>query len=151
METKRVARHAFLFGTLLIAIGYASAFRKGGAPAWAPWLLATGIPISSVGIMIMGALRERARLGRLAIPFAIVGILLTAGFTLALGLPANENANSVLLFGLPLRAAIVVYGIGLIPIVILPVAYALTFDAQTLSEEDVKRARALGADYRKAD
>lgn len=151
MFAKRVARYALLAGTILIGVAYGSAFRTGGAPEWAPWLLATGIPISSVGIMMMGALRERASIGRLAVPFAIVAILLTAGFTLALGLPATENAASPLFLGLPLRAAIVVYGIGLVPILILPVAYALTFNTQTLSEEDVQKARALGAAYRKAD
>lgn len=151
MWVKRAARYAFVLGIVQIAAAYAAAFGKDGTPAWAPWLLATGIPVSSVGIMIMGALRERARIGRLAVPFAIVALLLVSGFTLALGLPADESATSALFLGLPLRAAVVVYGVGLIPILILPVAYALTFDTQTLSEDDVSKARALGAAYRKAD
>jgi len=44
---------------------------------------------------------------------------------------------------LPARAAIVIYGVGLLPIVVLPIAYALTFETQTLSAEDVERVRAL--------
>ena len=45
------------------------------------------------------------------------------------------------------RAAIVIYGIGLLPIIVLPVAYALTFDTQTLSAEDVEQVRMLGRRY----
>ena len=36
-----------------------------------------------------------------------------------------------------------IYGVGLLPIVVLPIAYALTFETQTLSAEDVERVRAL--------
>ena len=46
---------------------------------------------------------------------------------------------------MPARAAIVIYGVGLLPIIVLPVAYALTFETQTLSAGDVERVRALGA------
>jgi hypothetical protein len=42
----------------------------------------------------------------------------------------------------------VIYGIGLLPIIVLPVAYALTFEAQTLSADDVERVRELGRENR---
>jgi hypothetical protein len=42
----------------------------------------------------------------------------------------------------------VIYGIGLLPIIVLPVAYALTFEAQTLNAEDVERVRELGREYK---
>ncbi len=145
--TKRLARLSLTAATIAIAVAYASAFMTGGAPGWAPWLLACGIPVALVAIMIMGAARGRGGIQKLVVPFAFVGILLTVGFCLALGLPANESANSSLVFGLPLRAAIVIYGIGLIPIVVLPVAYALTFETQTLSAEDLEQVRKLGAIY----
>ena len=143
-QTKRVARLTMTIATLAIAIGYASAFKPGGAPTWGPWLLALGIPGALGGIMVLGAARERGGVGRLAIPFAFVIITLVVGFGLALGLPANEGPTSELWLGLPLRAAIVVYGIGLMPVVILPVAYALTFGTQTLSAEDVERVKRVG-------
>jgi len=142
--TKKVARMVIAIAMCAIAVAYASAFMPSGAPVWAPWLLALGIPSALGGIMVLGAARERAGVGRLAIPFAFVIVTLTVGFCLALGLPANEGSDSVLWLGLPLRAAIVVYGIGLMPVVVLPVAYALTFESQTLSSEDVERVRQLG-------
>ena len=146
--TRRVARFALIFSILLIAGGYASAFKPGGAPSWAPWLLALGIPGALGSIMALGAARGRAGIGKLKIPFAFVFIVLTAGFSLALGLP-DETADSRLWLGLPLRAAIVIYGIGLLPIVVLPVAYALTFDTQTLSQSDIDRVRELAREISK--
>jgi hypothetical protein len=142
--TKRIARLAITLATCAIAIAYGSAFMPNGAPVWAPWLLALGIPGALGGVMVLGAARERGGVGRLAIPFAFVIVTLTVGFCLALGLPANEGTGSTLFLGLPLRAAIVVYGIGLMPIVVLPVAYALTFETQTLNAEDVERVKELG-------
>lgn len=94
--------------------------------------------------MVLGAVRGRGGVGPLALPFALVIVTLTVGFCLALGLPANEGPDSILWLGLPLRAAVVVYGIGLLPIVVLPVAYAMTFRTQTLSAEDVERVRQMG-------
>ena len=40
----------------------------------------------------------------------------------------------------------IVYGVGLFPVLVLPVAYALTFDEQTLRAEDLARVRASAAD-----
>jgi len=140
--TRRLARFALILSVLLIAAGYASAFSPGGAPMWAPWLLAIGIPGALGSIMGLGAARGRAGLGKLKIPFAFVFVVLTAGFFLALGLPP-EGPDSTLWLGLPRRAAILIYGIGLLPIVVLPVAYAITFDTQTLSQSDVDRVREL--------
>jgi len=142
--TKKIARLVITVATGAIAVAYGSAFMPNGAPVWAPWLLALGIPGALGGVMVLGAARERGGVGRLAIPFAFVIVTLTVGFCLALGLPANEGPDSTLFLGLPLRAAIVVYGIGLLPIIVLPVAYALTFETQTLNAEDVERVKELG-------
>lgn len=141
--SKRFARIVLVLGTCAIATGYASAFLPGGTPTWGPWLLALGIPAALGGIMMLGAAREHGGVGRLAAPFAFVILTLVIGFSLALALPANEQADSPLWLGLPARAAIVVYGIGLLPAIVLPLAYALTFETQTLSSEDVQRVREL--------
>jgi len=143
-STKRIARLVVTLATCAMAIAYGSAFMPHGAPAWASWLLALGIPAALGGIMVLGATRERGGVGKLALPFAFVIVTLAVGFCLVLGLPANEGPGSSLFLGLPLRAAIVIYGIGLMPIVVLPVAYALTFDTQTLNAEDVERVKELG-------
>jgi hypothetical protein len=132
-----------VLGLISIAFGYAFIAFGGAALGAAPWLLATGIPVSTVAIMVMGAVREGRSSRRLWLPFALVGFFLTIGFFLALGLPASESVSSRLFFGLPLRAAIVVYGVGLLPIVILPIVYAITFETQTLSASDLELVRRL--------
>lgn len=146
--TRRAALVALVAGILAIATGYAAAFLRGGTPAWAPWLLALGIPVALGAIMILGAARGRMGVGPLKYPFAFVVAVLAIGFCAALALPATEGPLSKLWLGLPARAAIVIYGIGLLPIIVLPVAYALTFESQTLNAEDVERVRALARENR---
>jgi hypothetical protein len=141
--TRRVALVALFLGISAIGSGYAAAFSHGGTPDWAPWLLALGIPVALGAIMILGAARGRSGIGPLKFPFLFVIAVLVIGFGAALALPATEGPLSKLWLGLPARAAIVIYGIGLLPIIVLPVAYALTFEAQTLNAEDVERVRAL--------
>jgi hypothetical protein len=141
--TRTVALSILFVGISAIAAGYASAFAKGGTPVWGPWLLALGIPAVTGAIMVLGAARGSTGVGPLAIPFMFVVAVLAAGFVAALALPVTESAASRLWLGLPLRAAVVIYGIGLLPIVILPIAYALTFETQTLRAEDLERVRAL--------
>jgi hypothetical protein len=142
--TRRAALVALFVGIAAIAVGYAAAFSARGTPAWAAWLLTLGIPVALVAIMILGAARGRRGIGPLKIPFAFVALVLVIGFGAALALPATEGPLSTLWLGLPARAAIVIYGVGLLPIVVLPIAYALTFETQTLSAEDVERVRTLG-------
>src|SRR4051812_11330588 len=136
-DRTRTAVIATLFVAILaIAAGYAGAFNRAGTPAWASWLLAVGIPISLGAIMILGAARGRRGIGSLLFPFAFVVVTLIVGFGAALALPASEGPLSQLWLGLPLRAAMVIYGVGLLPIIVLPIAYALTFESQTLSAGD---------------
>jgi hypothetical protein len=146
--TRTAALTALCMAILCIAIGYAAAFGQSGTPVWAPWLLALGIPVSLGAIMILGAARGRSGIGPLKLPFLFVVAVLAIGFCAALALPATESPLSKLWLGLPARAAIVIYGIGLLPIVVLPVVYALTFETQTLSAEDVERVRAMGRENR---
>lgn len=152
--TRRLALGALIVSIIAIAVAYASAFRPSGPPIWAAWLLALGIPLSLGGIMVLGAARggREAGVGPLKIPFAFVTVVLAAGFGGALLLPATESPNSELWLGLPARAAIVIYGVGLMPTILLPIAYALTFESQTLRAEDIEQVRAFargGASERK--
>ena len=146
---KRLALALLVLAALSIAAAYATAFLPGGAPAWAAWPMALGIPAALVAVMVLGAARE-GRVGRLAIPFAFSGLVLAGGFGLALALPATEAPGAPLYLGLPLRAAIILYGIGLFPIVVLPIAYALTFGEQTLPAADVERVRQAGEAWARA-
>ena len=146
--TRRASLGALVVGILAIAAAYLAALLPGETPAWAPWLLALGIPVAIGAIMILGAARGRMGIGPLKYPFAFVVAVLAIGFCAALAMPATESPLSKLWLGLPARAAMVIYGIGLLPIIVLPVAYALTFETLTLSAEDVERVRELARQNR---
>lgn len=119
---------AIVLSCTAIAASYAASFLPGGAPAWAPWLLALGSAGVLAGAIALGAVRA-GRLPRAAaiaawLTFAVVAL----SFALALSLPAREGAGAPLWAGLPVRSAIVLVGVGLLPLLFLPLAFALAFD-----------------------
>jgi len=148
--TTRWAIGATACATGCIALAYASAFWPGVGRSWGPWLMVVGLATMVVALMALGAVGRARRLGRLVVPLVFTFVVLVGGFALALLLPA-EGAGARVVLGLPVRAAVVLYGVGLLPLLVLPIAYALTFDAVTLSAGDLERVRALGAARRGDD
>jgi hypothetical protein len=126
---------------VVIGAGYAGSFLPGGPPEWTPWCLALGTCGTLMSLMALGAVRR----GRIApvLCWVFVGMFLFCGgcFAVALALPADEGAGGALLFGFPLRSTIVLLGIAVVPILVFPFAWALTFDSAMLSEEDLRRLR----------
>jgi hypothetical protein len=138
---RRLALFLILGGTLAIAAAYVAALVRPEGSDWAPWAIALGAAAVPVGLFVLGA-THRGRLSRgLLVVFGLVFMIVAGCFALALALPANEGAGGALLLGLPLRTAIVLYGVGFLPLVLLPVAYAVSFDSSVLREEDLQRVR----------
>ncbi|NIP59055.1 MAG: hypothetical protein GWM92_08540 [Gemmatimonadetes bacterium] len=129
-----------LTGVLAVGVAYGAAFFRTPPPGWAAWLMAAGTVGAIVAVMALGAVKG-GRLGGLWLAFAAVAILVGGGFGALLALPSTGSADADLFMGLPQRAAILLYGIGLLPTLVVPVAYALTFDRLTLSEDDLERVR----------
>lgn len=144
--TRRLAIGAIVAGTCCIALAYGSAFLPDG-PRWGAWCMVVGLATLVVSLMALGVVRRGRGIGPLAWPLAFTFVVIVAGFGTALVLPA-DGAEARIVLGLPLRAALVLYGVGVLPIVVLPFAYAATFDDMTLSEEDLERVKALGAAHR---
>ena len=142
MSLRRGAVAAIAVAATAIAAAYASVPLTGGTPAWAPWLFVGGIDLLLLALMVLGVARPGRGIGRLVIPFALTGAILAVGFGALLVLPPADPADPTLWLGLPPRAAVVLYVIGFLPVLVLPLAYALTFDELTLSEADLARARA---------
>jgi hypothetical protein len=138
---RRNALLALLAGTLAIAAAYASAFLPGDPPGWAAWALGIGSATVMVSAAAMGAARADRGLGRLKLPLALTFLVVAGGFALVLSLPPADPANPVLFLGLPSRVAIVLLGIGLLPLLVLPLSYALTFEDMTLNDADLARVR----------
>lgn len=139
---KPIALAAVFLSVLAIGIAYAAAFLPGGAPIWASWVMALAIAALLVSTMALGAARD-GRLGRLAVPFAFVFLVVAGGFGVVLALPPADPQDPTLWLGLPPRAAVVLFGIGLLPLLAVPLTYALTFDDMTLSEGDLERVRSV--------
>ena len=139
--TRPLALVALLVSTLLIGAAYVGALIAAAVPVWAPWALMIGTSTVMLATMVLGASRAGASIGRLAVPFAVMFLVLLVGFGAVLVMPA-ETASSPLWLGLPARAAVVLYGVGVLPLFVLPIAYALTFESLTLSEADLERVRA---------
>jgi|KBSMisStaDraftv2_1062788.scaffolds.fasta_scaffold647650_2 hypothetical protein len=140
--TRPLAIGALLVSALLIGAAYVGALVASPVPRWAPWALMIGTSTIMLATMVLGASRRGAGIGRLVVPFAAIFTVLIVGFSAALVLPA-ESATSPLWFGLPRRAAVILYGVGVLPLFVLPIAYAVTFESLTLSDEDLERVRAV--------
>lgn len=137
---KTLALSGVALATVAIALAYASAFLPGGAPGWAAPLLAAGTAVVLVSMMALGAQR-RGRVGSLWVPFAFVLVVVGGGLLALLAIPANEGPGTALVLGLPPRAALLLFGVGLFPTLVVPVAYALTFDTLTLGHDDLERVK----------
>ena len=67
---------------------------------------------------------------------------MAGGFAVVLSMPAPDAGESHAVPGPARRARpIVLLGIGMLPLLVLPIAYALTFEDMTLSEADLARVR----------
>ncbi len=135
-----------MLGLVGAAAAYAAAFLPGGAPAWAGPLLG----VASIVIMTATALLAAARPGggTLAAMLAVGGLALAFAMASVWTIPPTDPANPDLDLGLPRAAAHLLYGIGLLPALIVPLVYAWTFDRATLSEADLARVRAAAAAHR---
>ena len=144
----RTGLASLVLGTLAVAAAYLSAFLPGDPPLWGALTMVLGIALMSVGSMAMGAARPGRPAGRLAWAFAVTFVILVLCFGLALLLPRGGEGGAALWAGLPRRAALVLYGIGVLPALYLPLAYALTFRERTLDQGDIERIRAARGQVR---
>ena len=146
-KPSRAALRLVVASTVLVGAAYASAFLGERGSRIGAWLMALGSSGLVASTMALGALRSRADARRLTPLFVATFVVIFASLAAALLLPPDEGPSSTIVLGLPLRAAIVVYGIGIVPLLALPLAYALTFDESRLDPERIRsRARELAAE-----
>lgn len=126
-----------------IAVAYATAFLPGGAPTWAAWVVGWGTMTLIAALIWLGARRPDGSHRILRGPLVLTWLILVLSLGLVLALPAEADGASALVLGLPRRAALVLYGLGLLPALVLPLTYLRTFDHLTLRPDDLARIRAL--------
>lgn len=145
----RFALAGVISGLLLIALAYASAWLPGGAPVSAAWVMVVGTALLLSSMMALGGIRRGRSWRRVVAAAAFLFGVLVAGFGAALLLPA-EGVSGPYLLGLPLRAAIILLGIGIVPVLVLPLAFAADFDDTGLDETSLARLRTECARLRDA-
>jgi hypothetical protein len=130
-----------LLGTLGVALAYVTAFFPAPVAGAGPWLMAGGILLLVVSLLVLATRRQGGKRPlSLRLGLTLLGLVLAGGFGAAFLLPP-ETAASPLLLGLPRRAALLIYGVGLAPVLFLPLSYALSFDATVLSEAELREFR----------
>lgn len=115
------------------------------APGFVAPALAYAIGTSITGMFVLGAARNGTLRPWLVAVFVTVFLMVTGTFWWVLALPADEGAGGALLLGLPRRTAMVLCGVGAVPMLLLPLAYALAFDRDVLSEEEMQQLRTSAA------
>ncbi len=139
--SRSLARHLLGGSLVLVAVSYAGAFLPGGAPDWAPWALLVGSVTALAAISLLGAGSARAASDRRLLGLlAVTSLLLVTSIGAGLLLPPPE-AGSPLFGGLPPGAALMVYGAGLLPLLLVPLGYAWVFPQVGFGEGDLERLR----------
>lgn len=117
-------------GAVLAASAYAAVF--GGVDTLAPWLLAAGATLVLAGLGLLGAGEGRPRLAAAVLAACAFTFV---GFALGL-LLAPPTAEGPLWLGLPRSTSILLVSAGLVPLVMLPLAYGLLFHRERLVDDE---------------
>ena len=125
----------------LLAVSGAYAFVLLGIVAAAtPWWFAFGTTAVLAGMAVLGASRRGRTTPVLTATVAASFTSVLTGLLVPLGLPVPD-ATDPLLLGLPYPTAILLLLVGLVPLVLLPIAYAYAFDREVLSDDDLAALR----------
>ena len=100
-------------------------------------LLVTALPVA---LMALGASRRGRLGGGLGVALLLLLVWLE-GLVLAILLLGGDVLAQPRVAGLPLKAALQVYGLGLGTLVFVVLAYAFSFDSGGLSEQDLEAIR----------
>lgn len=141
---KTLALRGLFLSVLMVGAGYATALIPAAPTAAGPWLVAVGTAGSLISVMAIGAEKD-GRLGTLGPIFLVLFAVLAGGLGAPLVLdhpPATPGSGLIL--GLPPDTAVIVYGVGLLPVLVVPLAYALTFRRSSLGEREWHELRETG-------
>lgn len=137
-----------LAGLLTVAAGYLAVLLA-AAHTFGAWALALGASAVLSGMLALAAARPGGTPRALRATVRLTFVATFGGLAYALGVPAPAP-DGPLLLGLPRVTAVMLLVTGLIPLVVLPVAYALSFDRDVLTAEDIERAKTAGEGRRDA-
>ncbi len=134
-----MARSFALVLLALAALASLAAFGLDAAPA--PWLATFAGATFPVALIALGGIRQ-GRLGALALPLALLWLLLAGGLGAVLALP-HGGPDVAVAGGLPLATALMIFVLVPVPLLGLGWLFAARFDRHGVSEEDLDRMRRL--------
>lgn len=139
----RIAPGVIIIGCVLAIAAYGSAFRAEGASVGAAIVLAVATALLVVGMVALGVGDDGARRGPLLAALAVILVAVGGGISAALLLGAPDGPDVSLHGGLPAGAAMVLYGVGLFPAIVVPLLHAWAFrDDSSASGDDPEAGRA---------
>lgn len=136
---RRVGLSFLVLGLLSIAAAYAAVLADVALRA-APWWLALGTTAVLAGMAVLGITRRGHATPRLAGAAVVCFASVAVGLAVPLILPSPAVGDQLLL-GLPRPTAILLALVGLLPLVLLPLAYAAVFEREVLSDADLAGLR----------
>ncbi len=142
MPVRRVAVGALGVSSFALLVAYAAAWWPGVSPRGVAVLFAGATVAQLVAFVLLGGRRRDGRLGAAWIGVAAL-LLLVGVILIAVSVADVSTAEEPLLLGLPRRAALVLYGVGIAPLALLAGAFARGFAAWAPTDADIARLRAL--------
>lgn len=130
-------------GLTFVASAYAMVL-AGVGTSGAPVLIALGASAVLAGIACLGAARRGRATPRLAAAIVVAFCAVAGGLIVGLSLPA-PTPEGALLLGLPRATGLMLLLTGAIPLLLLPVAFAIAFDDEVISDTDLEQLRAESA------
>ncbi len=129
-------------GAVLILTGYLMAFGDASVSRTGAFLLALGNALLAPAAIGMGVARQGRWARKLRVVLWIIGAVILTAMTMALLLPDS----GIIVLGFPLRVAVVLYGAGVLPLLVLPALFAVSFDDAAFSADRIARLRNLVPD-----
>jgi hypothetical protein len=141
-----------LAGLSLVAVAYAGQLvghGGDGSAGYPAWCLALGASLVLAAMLSLAAGRPGGTPRALRVTALLAGVATFGGLAYALAARA-PTPDGPLLLGLPRVTAIMLLVTGLVPLVVLPLAYARAFERDVLGEGDVERVVAAARAARAA-
>ena len=132
-------RGALLFLAVAALAILGASFVGGPVSSTLLLLFAAGFPLA---LIVLGASRG-GRLGRAAVPIALL-LLLVEGSFVALLVARGRVLDGPWIAGLPIAAAIQLYGLFVLPLAVTSIGFALAFRDFDVADGELERLRALG-------
>ena len=141
MERIRTSAVALIaMASMLLVLGYGATFWPGGVPMWVTVTFALATVAQLVAFCVLGAVTRAGRLGAAAWGILAMGVLVGGSLVYAIVAP-DLGAHEPVWLGVPRRAAVIIYGVGVLPLAVLAWGFVRHFHLWERHERHEKHER----------